>query len=125
MKKLKLSLIHLDIHHGQADENRAALLALIRQSALAGAQVIVAPELSISGYAFDSRAAVAPFVETMEGPTVSAIRDLARSLKVYICIGLALENVPSRAFTNSAVVVDPEGEIVCRYDKINAESRWA
>jgi predicted amidohydrolase len=125
MKKLKISLIHLDIHHGRADENRAALLALIRQSAAEGAQVIVAPELSISGYSFDNRAAVAPFVETMEGPTVSALRDLARSLKVYICIGLAIENVPSGAYTNSAVVVDTDGEIVCRYDKINAESRWA
>jgi hypothetical protein len=38
---------------------------------------------------------------------------------------LALEDAPSGIFTNSAVVIDPCGEVVCRYDKINAESRWA
>ncbi|MGQ9749990.1 carbon-nitrogen hydrolase family protein [Desulfosoma sp.] len=125
MNKLKISLIHLDVHHGRPDVNRKTLLSLIQQSAAEGAQVIVAPELCTSGYAFNSRAAIAPFVETLDGPTVSAIRDLARSLRVYVCLGLALKNVPSGVFTNSAVAIDTHGEIVCRYDKINAESRWA
>ena len=34
MKRLRLSVIHLDVHHGQADENRAALLAVHRLKAV-------------------------------------------------------------------------------------------
>lgn len=124
MKSLKLALIHLDIQYQKAEANRKALLDLIRLGANQGAQFIIAPEMAISGYSFDSRQAIAPFVEEINGPTLMAVRELAQTHGFYACIGLALVERESGIFTNSVVAVDPNGNVVCRYNKINAESRW-
>ena len=125
MKTLRLALIHLNIGHQQPEANRGALLEMIDRSAAAGAQIILTPEMALSGYSFDSRADIAPYVEVMEGPTLTAVSEAARRHGVYVCVALALREKATPLFTNSVVVVDPHGRIVCRYDKINAESRWA
>jgi predicted amidohydrolase len=113
------------VDHGRPEANRAQLLALIRQSAAGGARLVVTPELALSGYVFRHRDHVLPLAETLEGITLTAVRRLAAELDLWICLGLALETRPSGMLTNSAVMVDPRGEVVRRYDKINAESRWA
>jgi predicted amidohydrolase len=125
MKELHLALLHLDVKYAQPELNRRTLLDSIRQAGDAGAQLIVAPEMALSGYSFDNREAIAPFVEQADGPTLTAVSELARFYGVYICVGLALRTTDSGIFTNAVVAVDPQGRQVCRYHKINAESRWA
>lgn len=122
---LRIALLHISVAYGRPEENRQALLGMIDRAARAGADLIVAPEMALSGYSFDSRDAIAPLVEYLDGPTVTAVGDLARLHGVYVCVGLALEEPRTGIFYNSAVVVDPAGKVACRYNKINAESRWA
>ena len=124
-KTLRIALLHAAIAYGKVDENRQALLDMISRAAGAGAELIVAPEMALPGYSFDSREAIEPLVETIDGPTVTAVGELARLYGVYVCVGLALEEPQTGIFHNSAVVVEPTGKVACRYDKINAESRWA
>lgn len=90
MKSLKLALIHLDIRHQKVEANRKALLDLIRQGAEQGAHLILAPEMAVSGYSFDNREAITPFVEEIHGPTLTAVRELAWIHGFYACFGLAL-----------------------------------
>jgi predicted amidohydrolase len=125
MKALHLALLHIDVKHAQPERNRRVLLDSIQQAGEAGAQLILAPEMAISGYSFDNREAIAPFVEQVNGPTLTAVSQLAQSYGVYICIGLALRADRTGIFTNAVVAVDPHGRQVCRYHKINSESRWA
>jgi predicted amidohydrolase len=125
MKRLTLGLVHAAIRHGDPAANRRELLAHIDAAAAGGAQIILAPEMAISGYSFDSRGEIAPHVETLAGATVTAVAERARRHGVYICVGLALSSGPDGIYTNSAVLVDPQGRMACRYDKIRAESRWA
>ena len=106
-KPLRIALLHAAIAYGKVDENRQALLDMISRAAGAGAELIVAPEMALSGYSFDSREAIAPFVETIDGPTVNAVGELARLHGVYVCVGLALEEPQTGIFHNSAVVVEP------------------
>jgi len=47
--RLSIGLLHLDVRHGRADENRAALAAYAEEAAQAGAQMIAAPKLAVSG----------------------------------------------------------------------------
>lgn len=124
-KSLKLGLLHAGIQHGATDANRRMILDLIDQAGSWGAQIILAPEMAISGYSFDDRESIGPHVETLRGPTLTAVGKLARRHSAYICIGLALRHEPSGIFTNSAVLMDPQGLIACRYDKMTAERRWA
>ena len=125
MSFLKLALIHSAAEHKQTARNRDRLLDLFRQAGEAGAQLVVAPEMAVSGYSFDNRQDIAPYTETASGPTVTALAELARHHGLYACIGLAERDVRSSIFYNSAFVLDPQGVLVCRYRKINAEYRWA
>ena len=122
---MRIALLHAAIAYGKVDENRKDLLDMISRAAGSGANLIVAPEMALPGYSFDNREAIAPFVETIDGPTVTAVGELAQMHGVYVCVGLALEEPQTGIFHNSAVVVDPDGKVICRYNKINAESRWA
>ena len=124
-KHLRIALLHAAIAYGEVEENRQTLLDMIGRAAGQGADLIMAPEMALSGYSFESREAIAPFVETIDGPTVTAVGDLARLHGVYVCVGLALKEPKTGIFHNSAVVVGPSGKVVCRYNKNNAESRWA
>lgn len=124
-KSLKLALIHFDIIHKETTRNRENLLSLVAEAARGGAKLVVAPEMSISGYAFDSREDILPHAESQDGSTLSALADAAREFGIHLCIGMAEIDSNTGILYNSAFAVGPDGRILCRYRKINAESRWA
>jgi len=125
MPSLKLALIHSAVDHKQPEANRENLLTLFRQAGENGAQLVMGPELSISGYSFSSYRDMAPYAETSDGPTLTVLADLCRAYGLYACIGLAEQDASTGILYNSAFVLGPTGKIVCRYRKINAEYRWA
>lgn len=125
MPSLQLGFIHLAIAHKQPEVNRGNLLALLRQAGEQGAQLVLGPELSVSGYAFAGYQDMAPYAETMDGPTLTEVAALCRAYGFYACIGLAELDRSSGILHNSAFLLNPDGLMVCRYRKINAESRWA
>jgi predicted amidohydrolase len=83
MNALRLALIHLDVKHAQPQVNRRALLDSIGRAGKAGAQLIVAPEMAVSGYSFDSREAIAPFADDRLLAGARTIENLA----VAVCSG--------------------------------------
>ncbi len=121
---LKLHLIHFNVLYRQNEQNKTNLLNLIRQAAEDGADIIVTPEMALSGYSFTSRADIRPHVEQEDGDFVQAVEGLAGEFGCYVCVGLAARDRDTGAFFNSAFVAGPDG-MVCRYRKINGESRWA
>lgn len=121
---LKIFFIHLDIAHKQPQQNSKALLEMIEEAAEQGADLILAPEMAVSGYSFKSRRDIAPLIEDEQGQLLKRLTALASSYGCYICIGLATRDKSTNVFYNSAITFGPEG-MVCRYHKINAESRWA
>ncbi|MBN2200657.1 acyltransferase [bacterium] len=73
-----------------------------------GADLMVLPELCLSGYQFTSLDEVRALSEPVpDGPTVQALSDLARSRKMFIVAGLS-EQADGKIF-NSAVLIGPEG----------------
>jgi predicted amidohydrolase len=125
MPTLKLALIHSAARHKQPDYNREHLLALFHRAGESGAHVVVAPEMAISGYSFTSRHDIAPYTETITGPTLTSLAKLARSFGLYACIGLAEHDPNTGIFYNSACTLGPDGTLIGCYRKINAECRWA
>jgi predicted amidohydrolase len=58
--------------------------------------------------------------ETVEGPTLSALRDLARRRGIYIVAGSIAEVSPSPKMTyNTSAVIAEDGSIVAAYRKIH------
>lgn len=125
MKTLKLAFIHANIRHKEPNSNRTVLIDLIRQAAHQGADIVVTPEMAISGYSFSSRTDILPYTETEGGPTLSLLAEVVKETGIHVCIGLAEKDACTGMFYNSAFVLGPDGQRLCRYRKINAESRWA
>jgi predicted amidohydrolase len=125
LKPLEIALIHLKIHYKDPDTNRKNLLQLNHEAAFKGAQLILNTELPVSGYSFLSREDVSKYVETENGATITGLASIAREHKVYIGTGLAERDEATGIYYNSAFVLGPDGNQLCRYRKINAETRWA
>lgn len=106
--------------------NIARLLSLCEQAAEAGAKLIVTPEMGTTGYCWFDRVEVAPFVETIPGPTTDAFAALARKHDCLIVVGMP-EVDEDGIFFNTAVLIGPDG-IVGRHRKTHpyiSEPKWA
>jgi predicted amidohydrolase len=98
--------------------NRDAAIALIRQAHAAGAQYVQTPEMTNIMEVKRERL-MATILDEEADPTLAAFRDAARTLGLYLHIGsLAVKASPEKA-ANRAFVIDPQGEIIARYDKIH------
>jgi predicted amidohydrolase len=115
----------MEVKAKKIKENRENLIKQCQKAITLGAQIVVGPEMCLSGYSFNSRTDIQNLVETENGPTAQAISKLALKNKVFIIVALAEKDSLTGIFYNSAFVFDQKGEVVCRYRKINAESRWA
>jgi N-carbamoylputrescine amidase len=102
---------------GQAAYNRAHSLTLIEQAADQGARLVVLPELTNSGYVFDSREeALSLGEDAAVGPSVTAWCELAARRDLHLVAGLC-ERVADTLY-NSAVVIGPRG-VVGRFRKVH------
>jgi len=121
---LKISLIHFAVKYKQNRANRSNLLDLIHKAAGRGADLILGPEMALSGYGFNNRREIADHVEDEGCVFLKEVTEIAARFNCHIAVGLALADPKTDIFYNSLVVTGPAGT-VCRYRKINAESRWA
>lgn len=101
-------------------KNLTRIIQLAQEGLGAGARLLVFPELSLSGPYVSARMA-----ETLDGPCVAGLVELARNLNLYLTGGLVEER--QGKLYNSTVLVGPEG-LLCTYRKIHLnerERRWA
>jgi len=102
---------------GDRARNLSTALRLVNEAADLGAKFVGLPE----NFAFmgrdEERIAAA---ETLEGPTLSALRDLARSRRIFILAGSIAEQVPEPGRTaNTSALLGEDGSIVAVYRKIH------
>ena len=95
-----------------------------RQAAAGGAQLILAPEGFLEGYVGNTldhrgvtREQYFAVGESIDGPMLGHVRDLARELKVYLGLGFA-ERRGAEMF-NSFVAFSPEGTVAIHYSKVH------
>lgn len=91
---------------------------LIREARASGAEYVQTPEMTNIMEA-KREALFAAIVPEDEDTSLTAFRALARELKIHLHLGsLAVKASPDRA-ANRSFLIDPQGEIVARYDKIH------
>ena len=93
---------------------------LIREAAARGARLIVTPEATnmLSPSRERQREMLVP---EDRDPTLAALRAEARAARAWVLIGsLALStDDPDGRFANRSLLIDPEGGIAARYDKLH------
>ena len=108
-------MAQMRVEGGRKQENLRRAQERIAKSAQAGAQVILLPEAMDLGWTHPSASQEAEAI-----PAGKACQCLAASAKewgVFVCGGL-VERSESKVF-NSAVLINPSGEILLRHRKIN------
>ncbi len=112
---------------GEKEKNVTRLLQLVEEAATHGAKLIVLPEIATTGYCWQSRAEIAPYVEPIPGPTTDRFQHLATTHACYIALSLPEVDLLTHMYYNSMVLVGPEG-LIGTYRKIHSfisEPRWA
>nr|WP_218174390.1 nitrilase family protein [Pseudomonas sp. IPO3749] len=97
-------------HIGDTEYNRALTEHAIRGAASLKAQLIVLPELIQSGYAFTDREEAHTASETLDGPTLSLWKNLARELGIIVVAGFC-ERLSGGRVANSAALIEPSGRL--------------
>lgn len=110
-----VGLAQLTTVPGAVDANRELLADAVGRATSAGADVVVLPELAVSGYTLDPRVLTAT-AEPVPGPTTEAWGALAQQSGALILGGLC-EQDGKRLF-NTVVGVAPEG-LVLHYRKLH------
>lgn len=142
--KLKVSLLQMDVAYGDPEENRRRaeelIKAALKQKKKPG--VLVLPEMWTTGYDLKR---VGQIADTEGSPTIDWLREIARKNSVNIVAGsIADKRTPAveisgpdhesgrnfmggmdgsethgEGIFNSSYIIDREGDIVARYDKVH------
>jgi deaminated glutathione amidase len=99
-------------------QNVDAAATLIRKAKAGGATYVLTPEMTniVERKRESLFASIAP---EEKDSSLTAFRELARGLDMWVHIGsLAIEVLPHKA-VNRSFLIDPKGEIAARYDKIH------
>jgi deaminated glutathione amidase len=98
--------------------NLASLIAAVDEAKRNGADYVQTPEMT-NILALKRDDLFARIVAEEQDPTLATLRELAQKLSIYIHIGsLAIKATPEKA-ANRAFVIDRNGGIAARYDKIH------
>ena len=116
---------------GDKAANVARMIAYAGQARDEGCELILFPELIVTGYLPVEQ--VLALVEPVTGPSVQRLAQAARKLRIAIAFGLAeLDEARARhsygARYNSLVVLDRQGSLAALYHKMHlwaAEREWA
>jgi len=98
--------------------NLDAAARLIGQAKAAGAGYVLTPEMTNIFEANRERLFEKIHDEDTD-PTLAAMRELARKHRLHIHLGSFAIKVAADKAANRSLLLDPQGEIVARYDKIH------
>jgi predicted amidohydrolase len=114
-----VGFVQFEPHFGEAEKNRAAIRRLVEGNP--GADLLVFPELAVSGYEFRDRQEVEALAEPFRsGPTGSLARELASATGATLVVGYA-ERAGEQLY-NACFLVTPDGGFT-NYRKAHLFSR--
>lgn len=100
------------------DTNIAECSALVREAHERGADLVCLPEMFACLHSSHGTMAVGPYPEESH-PALCHFSDLAAKLGTWIQPGSIAVEMPSKKLRNRAVMLDPSGSVVARYDKVH------
>ncbi|MGZ6364440.1 MAG: nitrilase-related carbon-nitrogen hydrolase [Ktedonobacteraceae bacterium] len=125
--RYRVAAIQYEPSLGEKEKNITDLLQLVKEAAQHNARLIVLPEMATTGYCWESRSEIAPFVEPIPGPTTDRFQHLATHYDCYITVSLAEVDPTTDVYYNSLALIGPHG-LIGSYRKIHSyisEPRWA
>jgi predicted amidohydrolase len=98
--------------------NLDAAARLIGEAKSAGVDYALTPEMTNIMESERARLFAAIVAEEQD-PTLAGLRELARRLRLHVHVGSLAVKVSSEKAANRSFLIDPNGDIAARYDKIH------
>jgi len=105
MEDLRVAAVSIEESVNNIDENLARIAHWTQRAATEGAEVIIFPELSVTG--FVEHRVVRDSADTIPGRTIEQLTSLAEQHNVVICCGILERD--GHAFYNTQALVSPNG----------------
>ncbi len=112
--KLNLGLVQMDTVLGRTDLNLEKHLAYIQQAHAAGADLVLFPELSLTGYVLQDLVPAVALRPTSDNPIFRAL--LEASQKIDVQVGFVEEDVRNRFFISAAYL--SQGQVLHVHRKV-------
>jgi predicted amidohydrolase len=109
-RQFKIALAQISCKQGDKAANLSKIKANIAKAKRQGAQLVVFPEMSLTGYVLKDR--VYELAENIPGPSTKTIEALAKQNNIHVVFGMPeiIENTEA-TLHNTAVLVGPKGFI--------------
>jgi predicted amidohydrolase len=115
MKDIRIAAITFEAPVGEIEDNLERTVTWALTAKRAGASLVCFPELNITGYC--NRPQMAAIAQTIPGPVVGNLSDLAKSENITILAGMAEKRPQGRPYA-SHCVFSPDGQ-VATYRKVH------
>ncbi len=120
---MNVAVVNFKVNGGEKEDNLKRINEFSVAAAKRGADLVLFPELSLSGYDYfiddnistENKKAMA---ETIDGPACTLIAQTAQAHGIYIVFGMAEISDGSDKIYNSAVALGPNG-VIGSYKKIH------
>ncbi len=128
---MKAAVIQFKPEKGQPEAAWTALSSLIRQAGEEGAQLIICPEMALSGYLFSNVSAAMQIAEPQHGGNLSKLAALAAAYGAYLVCGypeLGADENGTACLYNAARIIGPRGQLLGNYRKrllFDSDYTWA
>ena len=130
-EEIRLAVSNFDTAWGDKEKNLEKMEKEAREAAAEGADLILFPELALTGYWYAAPAEGEEcmqhkLAETIPGPATDRMAALAKELGKYIVFGMPEKDAKTGDYYNSAAILTPQGETM-KYRKIHPigdESKW-
>lgn len=113
---IKVAVIQMAVAEGNLTANEKKAIAMVRQAAEAGAELVVLPELWNSGYQLEQLAQFAAPV--LENTSLKKMKALAKEFGIYLVAG-SVATRKEDCYYNTAITFDHNGDIIGKYNKIH------
>lgn len=115
---VRISLLHAALKHGNFIHNLDLLESLFLKALAFEPNLIVTPELAVSGYEF-FRLLGADWIKTVGPQAIARFCDLARDHQVAVILGSPWFDGTTNRHYNAAILIDEQGRVAGKHCKIN------
>ncbi|MCB9418758.1 MAG: carbon-nitrogen family hydrolase [Ardenticatenaceae bacterium] len=115
MAQLVISLGQMDVVLGKPEVNLAQVQRLAAEASRQGADVLVLPELWSTGYDLDR---ASDYATAVTDGIFAEMANLAKAYGIHL-VGSCLSLLGEGEYGNTAVLLDPDGELMGAYSKVH------